>query len=122
MTRKVKNATVTAEAVESTPFTLDLPLELEITPAWIVQVSPTKSAFVYKYTVPGNNHEPDTHDEYEVRIANTKTRVGNSNDYYSRQNFRHLHEVKHSIINASHNLNIKKKTRRTVEVDEVDEE
>jgi hypothetical protein len=120
--RKTRAAIATSEAVESVPFSLTLPPELEITPEWTVQVSPTRSAFVYKHWVNGTQHEPEGHDEYEVVIAVTKTRVTTRDTYYGHQNFRHLHGVKHHILNISHTLNIKKKTRRTVEIDEVDEE
>jgi hypothetical protein len=107
------------DKVESIPFELELPTALQIEPRWAIQLSPNKAAHIYPYEV---IQEGDNHTSYEVVIVNTATGATNSHQYRSYHSFRHLHNLKQYLIDTSREFNIKKRTRRTTEVDESDED
>lgn len=111
MATKSSNETVLKVDVE--PFKLALPQELMVTPKFSVEVSNKVTAKVFAYW---DNTEGS--DKYDVKMVSTKTGKSTNGYYSGRSTFRHLFDVMQFIIDVSTQLNVKKRTRRTIEVDE----
>ncbi len=118
MRRSKVEATNTNE-VEA--FVLQLPTDINVEPKFKVPLSKKHIALIYETTessIDRNGHEGDPHPAFTVMVVHAKN--GALVDRYHSQGmtFRRMHTVKQYLIDQSATLNVKKRTRRTVETDE----
>lgn len=113
--QRTNTNTEVVDQVESEPFRLVLPPDLTQSPKWNVKLSPKRSALIY--AEPYATKDGGSSTRYDLMIIDTKTGTRDGN-YMRCSQYTTLHEVQHYLVDISHQLNIKKRTRRTIEVDE----
>lgn len=112
----MKISTEGTSKTEVETFTLNLPTDINIQPDWRVPVSKGRIALIYKTP----NHDGGM--TYEAYVVSVKTGVrGNSYGRYDSA-FGTLHALKHWLQDVSAQYNVKRKTRKTVVVEECAED
>ncbi len=118
-----KSAIENTTQVETEKFELKLPNELNPTPQFVVQISPSREVHIYASPSKHKDHVGDV-TVYDVYLVSTKSGklVSSKGNYYRGHNtFHDLPSLKFGIIGLSADENVKKRVSKTVEVDTDDE-
>lgn len=114
---KTKDTVESAVKVDVAPFKLDIPAALDVKPTFVVQLS--KARYAQIHTLPHTDPSKTGDAGYAARVVNLKgVTVDN---YYCGSIFSHPHEVRQWLIDTSAHFNVKRKTRKTIMVEEADE-
>ena len=119
MTERRNEQTETTQ-VEAKAFELQIPPELNEVPQWRVQVAEKRWAEIYQLEISASPGGP-AHKAYEFFVVDAKGRR-DTRIYQIEGTFHSLHRLKYRLIEISEQLNVKRRTRKLVEVEESDDD
>jgi len=126
----MKSSVDTKTNVEKAEFKLELPRDISIEPTYKVPLSKTKEAHIFKVAnTPKRIEERGRPMVYDCYVVSSKTGKSDPRNVHFRGNtylnfttLEEVHEVKQWLIDTSASLNVKRRTKKTVEVDEASDD
>jgi len=117
-----RSENTTTTKIDTTTFTLELPDMLKCEPLLRVQISKKRTALVYRYYRKDKDGDTATA-YYDVHVVTPTGATAQGCGYGYRNNaFTELYQVRQHIIDISAQLNVRRKTRKMVAVEELDED
>lgn len=115
-----KETNVVTERTEVEKFELKIPLELDRKPDFIVPLSATRAAHIFKdETIDKEGLKTTFYKLYTISLKSGRPVEGRY--HYQGQTYSALQEIKFALINLSAQLNVKKRIRKD-ELSEVDDD
>jgi antibiotic biosynthesis monooxygenase (ABM) superfamily enzyme len=120
--KKTVNNLEQTEQVESAPFVLELPKEINVEPWHTVLLPRNKQAMIYEVTYI-NEKTMASAKRFDAYIVSRKT-LKQNNDHYHYGRLTHFDDMaalKHYLYSVAAELSVKKRTRKVVDVQDLQE-